>query len=160
MSARPKILAHDGRVIDLVKNAYKYVSLYGSNNEYIYWAIYVFAIRVDKDFNECKKVITEIYDTHPTHDVIASVKGMFYDVLAKIDRLEKYYVKTLEYDYLSIELLKQIYCEERVNQINIDIANSLFIIGLYDEAEKNIFPYRKKLEKIISKEEFVLAWII
>lgn len=147
MSAIFKILAHDECVLDLLKNAYKYVSLYDSNIAYIYGVIYPFIMGVTANLVDSKKLLLDIFNSYPNHNILPSIKGMFYYELGRIYFEEKQFLNSLQYYHEAIESLKSIYCIERVNQANIEIANILLKLELFDDAEKKYLELLKEAQE-------------
>lgn len=122
--------------VSILKNASRYLPLYDSNIAYIYGIIYVFGKNIGDDLSNLQEVIYGIYNSYPSHNIFPSIKGMFYYQMGRIFYEGKSYLKSLNYYHEAVEYLQKIYCIERVNQVNIEIANILFRLRLYGEAEK------------------------
>lgn len=133
--------------IDMLKKAENYLSLYDNNVAYIYGVIYCFAKGIKSNLKDSKKVVLDILNSHSNHDILPSVKGMFYYQLGRIFSEEKMFVESNKYYQKAIKMMKEIYCIERVNQINIEIANMLFHLELYQEAESKYLELLEESKK-------------
>ena len=122
----------------------KYLSLYDSNIACIYGVIYGFGKGIYKNLIDSKAIIFDIFEKYPMQNLLPPVKGMFYYQLGRILYEEKKYIKALEFYKTSICFLQQIYCIERVNQVNIEIASTLAYMQQYDDAKE---LYLKMLEE-------------
>ena len=125
----------------------KYLSLYDSNIACIYGVIYGFAKSISYNLKDTKSIFFEIYNKYPTDQIFPSIKGIFYYQLGRIYREEKFYLEALKYYQDSITALQTIYCVERVNQVNIEIANTLLSLQLYDQAEKKYLELLAEAKK-------------
>ena len=122
--------------VSMLEKVSRYLSLYDNNIAYIYGIIYVFGKNIGDNLSDIQKVIYGIYNSYPNHNIFPSIKGMFYYQMGRIFYEEKSYLKSLNYYHEAVGYLQKIYCVERVNQVNIEIANILFRLRLYGEAEK------------------------
>ncbi len=132
---------------EIISNASRYLPVYDSNITYICGVTYGFGKGFSHNLVETKKVLFDIYDRYPIHNVNPSIKGMFYYQLGRISCEERSYLKSLNYYHEAIEILKSIYCVERVNQTNIEIANILLMLRVYDEAEKKYLELLEEARK-------------
>ncbi|MCI5774837.1 MAG: hypothetical protein MR210_09775 [Erysipelotrichaceae bacterium] len=132
---------------EIISNSSKYLPLYDNNVAYICGVTYVFGKGISYNLADSKKVLFDIYDRYPIHNVNPSIKGMFYYQLGRISSEERSYLKSLNYYHEAIEMLKSIYCVERVNQTNIEIANILLGLKLYDEAKKKYLELLEEARK-------------
>lgn len=142
---------------ETISNANIYLPLYESNIAYIYGVIYGFGKGISYNLADSKKVLFDIYDRYPIHNVNPSIKGMFYYQLGRISYEEKSYLKSLNYYHEAIEMLKSIYCVERINQVNIEIANILMRLKLYDEAEKKYLELLEEAKKYSFKRRITVC---
>ena len=131
----------------MLEESSKYLTLYDGNISYIYAIIYGFAKDIHYNLNEVRKVIVRIYNSIPGFNIIPSVKGMMLFQLGKIKFEEKDYLEALSYYEQAISSFQYIYCIERINQINIEIANINLYLGLYDKAEKEYFNALEEAKK-------------
>lgn len=132
--------------ISSIDNASRYLLLYDSNIAYIYGIVYGFIKGIGYNLADSKKVVFDIYDSYPSHDTLPIIKGMFYYQLGRIVYEEKSYLKSLRYYQEAIANLQKTYCVERINQVNIEIANILLRLRLYDEAEKKYLELLEEAE--------------
>ena len=128
-------------------HARKYLSLYDSNIAFIYGVIYGFAKSISYNLKDTKSIFFEIYNKYPINQVFPSIKGIFYYQLGRIYQEEKFYLEALKYYQEAIVALQTIYCIERVNQVNIEIANTLLSLQLYNQAEKKYLELLTEAEK-------------
>ena len=122
----------------------KYLSLYDSNVACIYGVIYGFGKGIYKNLNDSGKMLYDIFEKFPVQSLLPCIKGMFYYQLGRISYEEKRNIKALKFYNEAICALQQIYCVERVNQANIEIANTLQYMRQYNDAED---LYYKMLEE-------------
>ena len=142
---------------EIISNASRYLSLYDSNIAYIYGVIYGFGKGICYNLADSKKVLFDIYDSYPSHDILPIIKGMFYYQLGRISYEERSYLKSLNYYYEAIEMLKVSYCIERINQVNIEIANILLRLKLYDEAKKKYLELLEEAKKYSFKRRITVC---
>ena len=121
----------------------KYLSLYDANIAYIYGVIYGFGKGIYKNLNDSGQMIYDIFEKFPMQRLLPCIKGMFYYQLGRVSYEEKRYVQALKFYNEAICSLQQICCVERINQANIEIANTLQYMRLYNDAEH---LYLKMLE--------------
>ncbi|MCI5773020.1 MAG: helix-turn-helix domain-containing protein [Erysipelotrichaceae bacterium] len=127
--------------------AKKYLSLYDSNIACIYGVIYGFAKSISYNLKDTKSIIFEIYNKYPTDQVFPSIKGIFYYQLGRIYQEENFCLEALKYYQEAITALQTIYCIERVNQVNIEIANTLLSLQLYKQAENKYLELLAEAKK-------------
>ncbi|MGM9971093.1 MAG: tetratricopeptide repeat protein, partial [Anaeroplasmataceae bacterium] len=72
---------------------------------------------------------------------------MFYYQLGRIKREKKLYFEAFEYYQKAIGVLQSIYCIERIIQVNIEIANALLSLELYDQAETKYLALLAEAQK-------------
>lgn len=133
-------------IINLLKNrsltglyaheSKEYLPLYDNNIAGIFAIVYACGKDSYLNLEDVKSVFVDIYEKCTNHNTRSSIKGMMHYQMGKIAGYDNDYLEGLRFHDKAIHEFQEIFCIERINQVEIEIAGIYVDLGLYDKAEQ------------------------
>lgn len=132
---------------ECIDNCKQYLFIYDDNTACIYAVIYGFATGIYLNVEDTKRVIVDVYQNHPMHNLIPCVKGMFVYQLGSLKFEERRYIEAIRFFEDSITSLQAGFCVERVIQTKVQIASCYIYLHLFNDAEQTLLRLLEEAEK-------------